>query len=327
MLLIITNKEDVHPNPVIEKLGGFPFLRLNSEDLLKEYKMSWSSSQGEISWRLSSRLNNIEVTSENLTSVWERRPLKPKNLLNKNSNRKVGKFCRDEAVHFFQYFRYFLNENFYIGHPLVDRTAESRFIQHRCAQKFGVSCASSIYSNNSKELKQFASKYTQLFIKSIYTDSINYEDYYLSLGSVKTSSNNIINASDQSLESTINYLQEYIEKDFELRITVICDKVFACKLNSQELDDENGKIDWRDGLLNGKLKHEVFELPDRIHAFCIHYLKEMNQHYGAFDFIVTPSGDYVFLECNSNGQWYWIELETGMNISGAIAEHLIKGSW
>ena len=61
MLLIITNKEDVHPNPVIEKLGDFPFLRLNSEDLLKEYKMSWSSSQGEISWRLSSRLNNLEV--------------------------------------------------------------------------------------------------------------------------------------------------------------------------------------------------------------------------------------------------------------------------
>ena len=327
MLLIITNKEDVHPNPVIEKLGNFPFLRLNSEDLLKEYKMSWSSSQGEISWRLSSRLNNIEVTSENLTSVWERRPLRPKNLLNKISDRKVSKFCREEAVHFFQYFRYFLNESFYIGHPLVDRTAESRLIQHRVASKYGVSCASSIYSNNSKELKRFASNHKQLFIKPIYTDSINYEDYYLSLGSVKTSSNNIINASDQSLESTINYLQEYVEKDFELRITVICDKVFACKLNSQELDDENGKIDWRDGLLNGKLKHEVFELPDRIHAFCIHYLKEMNQHYGAFDFIVTPSGDYVFLECNSNGQWYWIELETGMNISGAIAEHLIKGSW
>ena len=56
-------------------------------------------------------------------------------------------------------------------------------------------------------------------------------------------------------------------------------------------------------------------------------MKEMNQHYGAFDFIVTPSGEYVFLECNSNGQWYWIELETGMNISGAIAEHLIKGGW
>lgn len=327
MLLIITNKEDVHPNPVIEKLGDFPFLRLNSEDLLKEYKISWSSSPGEISWRLSSKLSNLEVTSANLTSVWERRPLKTKNLLNKISDRKVGKFCRAEATYFFQYFRYFLNDTFYIGHPLVDRMAEYRLIQHRVAIKFGVSCASSIYSNNSKDLKQFASNDTQLFIKSIFTDSINYEDYYLSLGSVKMSSNQILNTNDASLEATINYLQEYVEKDFELRITVICDKVFACKLNSQELDDDNGKIDWRDGLLNGKLKHEVFELPDRIRAFCINYLKEMNQHYGAFDFIVTPSGEYVFLECNSNGQWYWIELETGMNISGAIAHHLIKGGW
>lgn len=327
MILIISNKEDTHPNPVIEKLGDFPFLRLNSEDFLKDYKFSWSSLNGEISWRLLSKVNDIEITNVNLTSVWERRPLKPKNLPYKVSDRKVAKFCREEAVHFFQYFRYFLKSSFYIGHPLVDRTAESRLIQLGIATKYGISCAPSIYSNNSKELKQFASNYSQLFIKPIHTDSINYEDYYLSLGSVKMSANQILNTSDESLESTINYLQEYIEKDFELRITVICDKVFACKLNSQELDEENGKIDWRDGLLNGKLKHEVFELPDKIHSFCINYLKEMNQHYGAFDFIVTPSGDYVFLECNSNGQWYWIELETGMNISGAIAEHLMKGGW
>jgi hypothetical protein len=327
MLLIITNKEDIHPNPVIEKLGNFPFLRLNSEDLLKEYKISWSSSQKEISWCLSDKLNNIEITSKNLTSVWERRPLKPKSLTHKIFDRKVGKFCRDEAIHFFQYFRYFLQDTFYIGHPLVDRIAQSRMVQHRITAKYNITCASSIYSNNSKELKLFASRHKTLFIKPIYTDSINYEDYYLSLGSVKISRDQIIKASDQSLESTINYLQEYIEKDFELRITVICDKVFACKLNSQELDEENGKIDWRDGLLNGKLKHEVFELPEGIQFFCINYLKEMNQHFGAFDFIVTPKGEYVFLECNSNGQWYWIELETGMNISGAIAEHLMKGSW
>ena len=46
---------------------------------------------------------------------------------------------------------------------------------------------------------------------------------------------------------------------------------------------------------------------------------------GAFDFIVTPSGEYVFLECNPNGQWLWIEMETELKISEAIADALETG--
>ena len=38
----------------------------------------------------------------------------------------------------------------------------------------------------------------------------------------------------------------------------------------------------------------------------------------------TPSGEHVFLECNPNGQWLWIELATGMPISAAIADELTK---
>jgi hypothetical protein len=41
--------------------------------------------------------------------------------------------------------------------------------------------------------------------------------------------------------------------------------------------------------------------------------------------IVTPQNEYVFLECNLNGQWLWIEFETGFKISEAIANLLMKG--
>jgi hypothetical protein len=34
----------------------------------------------------------------------------------------------------------------------------------------------------------------------------------------------------------------------------------------------------------------------------------------------------VFLECNPNGQWLWIEDATGLEISKAIAAALIKGN-
>ncbi len=40
MILIITNKEDVHPTPVIQYLRQkeYPFFRLNTEALLTDYE-------------------------------------------------------------------------------------------------------------------------------------------------------------------------------------------------------------------------------------------------------------------------------------------------
>ena len=118
-------------------------------------------------------------------------------------------------------------------------------------------------------------------------------------------------------------MQDYVDKAFELRVTVVDGEAFACKIDSQAMDEDKGKTDWRQGLDHG-IRHEVFPLPDRVTAFCNKFLKRMHLNFGSFDFIVTPSGEYVFLECNPNGQWLWVEIETGMNISQAIAECLIR---
>ncbi|MFI2291139.1 hypothetical protein [Streptomyces niveus] len=47
--------------------------------------------------------------------------------------------------------------------------------------------------------------------------------------------------------------------------------------------------------------------------------------YGAFDFAVTASGDWYFLECNPNGQWAWQPPETVEAIAQAITDQLEKG--
>jgi glutathione synthase/RimK-type ligase-like ATP-grasp enzyme len=47
--------------------------------------------------------------------------------------------------------------------------------------------------------------------------------------------------------------------------------------------------------------------------------------FGAIDLILTPDGEYVFLEVNLNGQWAYIEDLLGLPISAAIAEMLICG--
>jgi D-alanine-D-alanine ligase-like ATP-grasp enzyme len=46
--------------------------------------------------------------------------------------------------------------------------------------------------------------------------------------------------------------------------------------------------------------------------------------YGAFDFIVTPEGRYVFLEVNPGGAYMWVEAATGLGITPALADALIE---
>jgi hypothetical protein len=51
-------------------------------------------------------------------------------------------------------------------------------------------------------------------------------------------------------------------------------------------------------------------------------LEAMDLRYGSFDFAVTSNDDYVFLECNSGGQFGWIEANTGLPITHALADLL-----
>ena len=47
--------------------------------------------------------------------------------------------------------------------------------------------------------------------------------------------------------------------------------------------------------------------------------------YGAVDFIVTPDGDYIFLEVNPAGQFMWMQHDLGLDMSGCFADLLTAG--
>lgn len=167
-------------------------------------------------------------------------------------------------------------------------------------------------------------KHEDISLKSINADGFFTDDgmeyvFY----SRKALSKDVVTQPEDAFRQTVCFLQNYIEKKYELRITVCNEDVMACKIDSQVLDDDKGKIDWRQGYDYG-LKQEIVEIPECIRDFCIRFLKEMHLNFGCFDFIVTPNDEYVFLECNPNGQWLWIELATGFDISKIIAKNLAK---
>ena len=327
MILIITNKTDEHPTPVITTLikRNIPVFRLNTECLLTDYDFSWCYSSGVIQFRIINKQTGLRLDSSELKTIWDRRPELPKDLPIISSE-NINKHNLKEAAGFLRFLRSYISNIPSIGSINYDRYASSKMEQLSKAISVGLTVPDTCFSNCQSEILKMAKKHHELVLKSIESDGFldGDSDKEYVFYSQKVSYEDIACAPPEAFIQTVSYIQEYIPKAFELRITVVAKKVFACKIESQHLADDEGKIDWRQGYDYG-LRYEPYDLPDDITQKCIKFLDRMRLNFGAFDFIVTPSGKYVFLECNPNGQWLWIEMATGLKISEAIAAALASG--
>jgi glutathione synthase/RimK-type ligase-like ATP-grasp enzyme len=113
--------------------------------------------------------------------------------------------------------------------------------------------------------------------------------------------------------------QEYIQKKNELRITCVGSKVFAAEIDSQT--SHKATIDWRRDQF--RLKYRKVEIPRGLRRKILSVQSALGLKFGAYDFIVTPKDDYVFLEVNPTGNWLWLEDELGMPISEEIVDWLV----
>ena len=112
--------------------------------------------------------------------------------------------------------------------------------------------------------------------------------------------------------------QKLIPKAYEVRLTVVADKLFAVKILSQE--KEQTRVDWRRAPYD--LQHEPVELPEDIRYLVAAYMTEFDLVYSCST-LSDPGGQVVFLESDPGGQYLWIEYLTGLPITEAIVDALV----
>lgn len=121
--------------------------------------------------------------------------------------------------------------------------------------------------------------------------------------------------------------QVQVAKAHELRVTVVGERLFAFRIDSQAT--QRGQLDFRNAY--DEIGVAAIRLPDAIEARCKALCRSLGLVYGALDLIVTPGGDYVFLEVNESGQFTFLEdMATAQGhpahgIVDAVAELLIQG--
>lgn len=113
--------------------------------------------------------------------------------------------------------------------------------------------------------------------------------------------------------------QPFIQKAREWRVTVVREDVFPVAIYT----DDSAKDDWRKHQNSSAVRFKKGRLPRGVGDLCIRYLREMGLGFGAFDLVEQPDGEVVFLECNPNGQYAWLEEDLGLPVSGSIAAALV----
>lgn len=74
-----------------------------------------------------------------------------------------------------------------------------------------------------------------------------------------------------------------------------------------------------------ELPIEAVEIPNVIDQKCRMLMESLGLVFGCFDFIVTPDGEYYFLEVNESGQFLWIEkLRPEIKMLDIFTEFLIN---
>jgi glutathione synthase/RimK-type ligase-like ATP-grasp enzyme len=297
-ILIITCSYDKTIDYIIEKNKyRANFFRFNV-DLFADYGITISNSYWEISYR------NNTINSNTTLSIYYRKPTFP------------------DTSDFAPEYRRIINSdilaiidglaNSFSGvvltKPYLLRQAENKIFQLIYAKSHSILMPKSFIGNND----HWKCINDQRIIKPI------------SVGKIETSSGiaiiqtNLMHENDSydSPELTPVYIQEYIKKSFEVRITVVDDDFFAVKIVSDNM------IDWRAGNNN---QYEIIDIPIEIKKCIKMMMKDFQLRFGAIDYIVDVDGKWYFLEINPNGQWQWLECILGLSISDSIMNMLLGG--
>jgi hypothetical protein len=182
--------------------------------------------------------------------------------------------------------------------------ARSKLLQLRIAADSGLNIPPTLCTNDPNRIRNFLfeNQPEHVIYKPL---TINFWSDKKQIKITYTSRVNNSDLPDDSLlQLAPGIYQKEIKKSYELRITCFGEYLVAAKLDSQS--HELGIIDWR-RIPGEELCVRPYELPHFIKEKIRIFMRRMGLVFGALDFIVTPDGEYFFLEVNEQGQFLWIE--------------------
>jgi len=197
------------------------------------------------------------------------------------------------------------------------RRAGVKPLQLRLAAELGLPVPRTLVTNDPEAVRHFASECPGGVVAKTLSSFVVHDEEGRELA-VYTSWVREEHLEDlDGLQLSPMQFQEWVPKAFELRCTVVGNRVFSAALDVGLLD--RGKVDWRIEGSELAAAWRPHELPPEVEQALLSLLDKLGLNYAAIDLILTPDGRYVFLEVNPCGEFRWLNDLEELSIAEAIA--------
>lgn len=311
MLLLVTNRRDITIDYVVAELKRRKkhYFRLNTEDL-PTARCTMAAFPGN-AWALS--FEGETLHGSDVKAAYFRRPALPSCNVSITDNGEREYTVAEWSA--FLKSLYARLEGLWLNAPIDIFAAEDKPRQLMLASEIGFNVPDTLITNDISSVREIMQSGLTIG-KPLRQALINgTPERVIFTTPLKNLHDNDANA----IALAPFIAQTKIQKQYDVRVTVVGSQLFATAILSQE--HEETTVDWRQGS-RPDLKHERIELPPQVKEKCLALMKRLNLRYGAIDLVCDQQNKMWFLEVNPNGQWAWIENLTGYPIAAAIVDEL-----
>lgn len=319
-VLVVTSKTDVTADLVVSALQSkrAKVVRFNVEDYPPINRISIKAKDSSLEGFIYTERFGLQRLSD-FRSIYYR-PHEPPGIPSEVLGNESKKYIEEQSLAGLHYLIDSFT-GFCVSKPSFIRSATSKTLQMKLAQKLGIRVPNTLITSDPKEFYEFYEKNNrEVIAKNLINEGVVQEMAgFIYANKLSEESLKYIDL----LRFCPAIFQEYIQKELELRVTVIGREVFPVEIDSQSREET--KIDWRKYNLKNPPPHRLHKLPRKMERALCSMLDYFELEFGAFDLILTPGDEYVFLELNANGQWGWIQYMTGLPLKEKLADLLIAG--
>ncbi|MEQ8464541.1 MvdC family ATP-grasp ribosomal peptide maturase [Coleofasciculus sp. E1-EBD-02] len=319
VVLLITHSGDFFTidrvAKALSKKGAQPF-RLDTDKFPLEVQLTAQFDHNKQYHTINYGRQSIQT--EQVKAVWMRRIWEPQ--LGSALAPEYQKACVNESLATLDGFWDSLRDARWVDNLERINIANNKLRQLRVASEVGFVIPKTLVTNNAESAREFfqqvQGKMVSKLLKSL-SRSMEATSFFVYTSVVKPE--DLEDA--ESLSYCPMVFQEQIPKQMELRVVYVNGNVFVGGLKASVY--ETATVDWRrPGVEAGAWEHH--QLPEALVRRLQAFMGKFGLFFGALDFILTPSGEYVFLEVNPIGEWGMLERDLDLPISSAIADTLIS---
>lgn len=309
-VLVVTQPDDVTADIVVAELNrrDVPVVRFDSAEFPHDLAFSATIDGDGLRGRLATRTRRAELGA--VRSLYYRRP---RGFAFPGLDEQDARFAALQARFGLGGVLASLPRCLYVNHPHAIADAEFKPAQLAVAAEVGFVVPVTLVTNEPERARTFAAAHGPVVYKPLRACPYRRDGEARTVWVAEVEPDEL----DDSVAATAHLFQAKVQAAAHLRVTAIGDRVFCVRIDAGDL------VDWRYDY--DALACTAVEAPPGLTQPIGAYLERFGLVFGCFDFVLRADGTPVFLECNPNGQWAWLEDATGACMTAALADLLERG--